>query len=63
MPFKSEAQRRYLFAREPEVAKEFAKETPNGKKLPERVKIAAKSAAASAVKKLVLKKKRKKKPA
>ena len=38
MPFKSEAQRRYLFAKEPEVAKEFAKATPKGKKLPEHVK-------------------------
>ncbi len=38
MPFKSEAQRRYLFAKHPEVAKEFAAATPKGKKLPEHVK-------------------------
>ena len=37
MPFKSEAQRRYLWSQEPEVAKRFAKETPKGAKLPERV--------------------------
>lgn len=38
MPFKSKAQRRYLFAKEPKVAKEFANETPKGAKLPEHVK-------------------------
>ncbi len=38
MPFKSNAQRRYLYAHEPAIAKRFAKETPKGKKLPERVK-------------------------
>jgi hypothetical protein len=38
MPFKSQAQRRYLFAKHPEVAKEFAAATPKGKKLPEHVK-------------------------
>lgn len=38
MPFASQAQRRYLFAKEPEVAKEFAAATPKGKKLPEHVK-------------------------
>lgn len=37
MPFKSEAQRRYLFARHPEVAEEFAAATPKGKKLPEKL--------------------------
>lgn len=37
MPFKSEAQRGYLWANEPEVAREFAKKTPKGKKLPRRV--------------------------
>lgn len=36
MPFKSKAQARYLFAREPEVAKRWAKETPSMKKLPEK---------------------------
>ena len=38
MPFVSNAQRKYLFANEPNVAKEFAKKTPRGIKLPERVK-------------------------
>ena len=38
MPFVSNAQRKYLFAKEPEVAKEFAAATPKGKKLPEHVK-------------------------
>lgn len=38
MPFKSKAQRRYLFANDPAVAREFAAATPKGKKLPEKVK-------------------------
>ena len=38
MPFKSKAQRRFLFAKDPKVAEEFAKATPKGKKLPERKK-------------------------
>jgi hypothetical protein len=42
MPFKSKAQRAYLFMHEPEVAKEFAAHTPKGKKLPEHVKPKAK---------------------
>ena len=39
MPFKSKAQQRYLFARHPEVAEEFAEHTPKKKykKLPEHV--------------------------
>lgn len=37
MPFKSDSQRRYLFSQEPEIAKEFAKHTPKGKDLPEKV--------------------------
>ena len=36
MPFESKAQARYLFAREPKVAKRWAKETPDMKKLPEK---------------------------
>lgn len=36
MPFKSEAQRRYLYAIAPEVAKKLAEKTPKGK-LPEHV--------------------------
>jgi len=38
MPFKSKAQAKYLFANEPEVAKEFASKTKSIKKLPEHVK-------------------------
>ena len=37
MPFVSEAQRRYLFATKPGVAKEFAEATPKGATLPEHV--------------------------
>ena len=37
MPFKSEAQRKYLFAKKPKIAKEFASKTPKGKKLPKKV--------------------------
>lgn len=37
MPFKSDAQRKYLFAKNPKVAKEFATKTPKGKNLPNRV--------------------------
>jgi len=35
---KSQAQRGYLWSKHPEVAKKFEKETPKGKKLPEKVK-------------------------
>ena len=38
MPFVSKAQRGYLFAHDPKVAREFAKATPKGAKLPEHVK-------------------------
>ena len=40
MPFKSKAQKGYLYANEPEVAKEFAKATTKkaAKKLPAKVK-------------------------
>ena len=37
MPFKSQAQRGFLYANHPEVAAEFEKATPKGAKLPERV--------------------------
>ncbi len=37
MPFKSKAQRKFLFANNPKVAAEFAKATPPGAKLPEKV--------------------------
>lgn len=35
-PFKSKAQQRFMFARHPEMAKRWAKETPSIKKLPEK---------------------------
>tara|TARA_B100000886_G_C20419074_1_gene490620 strand:+ start:1404 stop:2303 length:900 start_codon:yes stop_codon:yes gene_type:complete len=38
MPFKSQAQRRFLYATNPKVAKRFSAHTPRGKKLPEKVK-------------------------
>ena len=38
MQFKSQAQRGYLYANEPAVAKAFEKKTPKGKKLPYHVK-------------------------
>ena len=34
MPFQSEAQRRFMWMKHPEIAKEFASATPKGKKLP-----------------------------
>ena len=37
MPFRSQAQRGYLFAHHPEMAKRWAKETPKRKRLPARV--------------------------
>jgi hypothetical protein len=42
MPFKSKARRGYLWAHDPEVAREFASKTPKGKKLPAKVKPKAK---------------------
>lgn len=38
MPFKSKAQERFMFAKHPKIAREFAEKTPSMKKLPERVK-------------------------
>ena len=38
MPFKSKAQARQMFAKEPEIAKRWAKVTPNIKALPNKVK-------------------------
>ena len=34
MPFKSKAQAKYMFAKHPKIAKEFAKHTPSIKALP-----------------------------
>lgn len=38
MPFKSQAQRKWMFANKPEMAAKWAAETPSGKKLPKRLK-------------------------
>ena len=38
MPIKSKAQRRFLHSQKPKLAEEWEKETPKGKRLPERVK-------------------------
>jgi len=38
MPYKSEAQRKFMHAKHPEVAKEWDKKYPTPKKLPEHVK-------------------------
>jgi hypothetical protein len=37
-PFRSKAQRRFLYAKHPAVAAEFEAATPKGKRLPEKVK-------------------------
>jgi len=37
MPFKSQAQRAWMYANHPEMAKRWEKHTPKGKKLPEHV--------------------------
>lgn len=37
MPFRSQAQQRYMFSQEPKIAKKWAKETPNISKLPQYV--------------------------
>jgi hypothetical protein len=38
MPFKSQAQKGYLYANEPDIAKRWQAETPKGKKLPKKVR-------------------------
>ena len=37
MPFKSEAQRRFLYATDPKLAAEFARKTPKGTSIPDKV--------------------------
>jgi hypothetical protein len=41
MPFKSKAQRAFLYAKHPAVAAEFQKHTPKDAKLPDRLHEAA----------------------
>ena len=43
MPFKSESQRRFLWAKHPEIAQKWADEFPDQGKLPKHVKKKAKS--------------------
>jgi len=38
MPFKSQAQRRFMYAQHPKIASRWSKETLKIKRLPERVK-------------------------
>ncbi len=38
VPFKSKKQAKFMFAKHPEIAKEFAAETPSIKSLPNKVK-------------------------
>jgi len=38
MPFKSQAQRAFMYAKHPTIAKRFQAETPKGTKLPKHVK-------------------------
>lgn len=38
MPFKSKSQMRYMFAKHPQMAKEWASHTPSIKSLPEKKK-------------------------
>ena len=38
MPFVSKSQRRFLYAKHPEIAEKWAKETPKDKKLPEHAR-------------------------
>jgi len=38
MPFKSKAQRRWMYANDPKMAQEWSEHTPKGAKLPEKVK-------------------------
>lgn len=37
MPFKSDAQRKFLYSQKPEIAKEFESKSPKGKKLPKKI--------------------------
>jgi len=38
MPYKSQAQRAFMYSQKPELAEEFEKKTPKNKKLPKKVK-------------------------
>lgn len=47
MPFESDAQRRFMYAKHPRIAARWSKETPKGKDLPEHVKKAVDAAKAT----------------
>jgi hypothetical protein len=55
VPFRSDAQRKYLWANHPEVAREFADHTPKDVTLPEHVKHARASGAIAALERFGLK--------
>ena len=38
MPFKSQAQRKWMYAKDPKMAAKWEEHTPEGKKLPKKVK-------------------------
>ena len=44
MPFKSQSQRKFMYAKHPEMAKEWEEKTPKGKALPKKVKKSTKKA-------------------
>ena len=52
MPFKSQAQRKYMYAKHPGIARRWSKEYPNQGKLPQHV---AKSKVGKAMKKAAFK--------
>lgn len=43
MPFKSDAQRKYMFATDPKLAQKFANDTPKGADLPDKIKARTKA--------------------
>ncbi len=47
MPFESKSQQRFMFAKHPEIAKRWAKETPNMKSLPQVASSAVKTLSTS----------------
>lgn len=53
MPFRSEAQRRWMWANHPEMAKRWQKETPKGKKLPMYVKPKGESPGRALIRRIV----------
>lgn len=42
MPFESQAQRAWMYANKPEMAKQWEKDTPKGKKLPRKINVKVK---------------------